>query len=765
MSSSQVLLAQELASLLESSKRKRALKVLKQLIGSENKSTVEYLLENYETAFTKYYNEQKIDGLVKLPKDLSYLSKRDIVVVASDDIPQTILLCRFISYIVDMGASVTFVVHSDIKWLLKESFQDINVVHKLPDKSGFKYIIPLACLPILLSVNEITYNNRYLSANYKKIEKYYKSNDIDSNMSNIGIFISQDTIDPTALEPIVKLKSSQLAIHIAKKVDSFDEVLFFANSMDVVITDNSLLAHICGACGIRCYMFISGFKEWVWGVSATSTKWYPKVKIFRETPRGWLEAILLLKLELLKNFKISSIDISYETSVAKSLYENSDIQQSIKLYKYIAQIDKNSIDVQFNYAMALFYSQQYVKARTVLDHIVSIDNYHEEAHTKLGDIYIKQKEYSKAKFMYNQAYKINPSSVEVIASLALLYDKMNKKTLSKEYFVKALNAKPNDAYIMSKYAALLESCHEFDKAEHFYKQALLISPTNALIHYRYGKMLLSFGEYEKGWREYEWYHKSFTPCSSLKQWRGENLDNKSLLICTQQCTIDHLIIFARYIDMLKVWFSVKVLVDSKKSRAKLLSYIDSIDEIVQNGKKVETDFYCSICSLPGLFNTTLANIPNKIPYFNVASKKYKYLKDDSKKSIGIFFDKGSQITKKDINKLIANNQAYRLYSLNKKFSSSENSFISLVNSKKLHKIAKALKYLDLVIAVESPIAYLSASLGIPTWVILGESPGFIWLNDKKHSPWYDNVEIYKKESTDKWSKVLALIEKDLYQLK
>jgi hypothetical protein len=69
--------------------------------------------------------------------------------------------------------------------------------------------------------------------------------------------------------------------------------------------------------------------------------------------------------------------------------------------------------------------------------------------------------------------------------------------------------------------------------------------------------------------------------------------------------------------------------------------------------------------------------------------------------------------------------------------------------------------LDLVIAVDTSLAHLSAALGKPTWILLPFVPDFRWLMDRTDSPWYPTATLYRQANVGDWKGVLARLEADL----
>lgn len=66
--------------------------------------------------------------------------------------------------------------------------------------------------------------------------------------------------------------------------------------------------------------------------------------------------------------------------------------------------------------------------------------------------------------------------------------------------------------------------------------------------------------------------------------------------------------------------------------------------------------------------------------------------------------------------------------------------------------------LDLVISVDTSIAHLAASLGVPTWVLLpAANTDWRWGHDRSDSEWYPSVRLFRQPRPGAWAPVLDAV--------
>jgi tetratricopeptide (TPR) repeat protein len=75
-------------------------------------------------------------------------------------------------------------------------------------------------------------------------------------------------------------------VDTSSHMNTFSETASLAAGLDLVITVDTALLHICGACGIPCWGLIPYNPDWRWGLDGEDTNLYDSIRLFRQSKPG-----------------------------------------------------------------------------------------------------------------------------------------------------------------------------------------------------------------------------------------------------------------------------------------------------------------------------------------------------------------------------------------------------------------------------------------------------------------------------------------------
>jgi ADP-heptose:LPS heptosyltransferase len=70
--------------------------------------------------------------------------------------------------------------------------------------------------------------------------------------------------------------------------------------------------------------------------------------------------------------------------------------------------------------------------------------------------------------------------------------------------------------------------------------------------------------------------------------------------------------------------------------------------------------------------------------------------------------------------------------------------------------------LDLVISIDSAVAHLAGTLGVPVWVLLPHTCDWRWDTGRADTPWYPSAKLYRQPRVGDWDSVLDEVARALH---
>ncbi|MFY3004919.1 glycosyltransferase family 9 protein, partial [Achromobacter xylosoxidans] len=68
--------------------------------------------------------------------------------------------------------------------------------------------------------------------------------------------------------------------------------------------------------------------------------------------------------------------------------------------------------------------------------------------------------------------------------------------------------------------------------------------------------------------------------------------------------------------------------------------------------------------------------------------------------------------------------------------------------------AAILTQLDVLVSVDSSPLHLAGALGCPAWALLPFASDWRWLRERRDSPWYPSIRLFRQPAPHAWQPVL-----------
>ena len=371
-------------------------------------------------------------------------------------------------------------------------------------------------------------------------------------------------------------------------------------------------------------------------------------------------------------------------------------------------------------------------------------------------------------------------------NLANVLRKTEQWTQAHAHYLQALEAAPAAAKIRNNLAGMFEELEQYDRAEAEYRHALALQPDFAEARFNLGLLLLSGGHYSQGWQYYEARAQLFREHGSLPfpQWQGEDVTGKTFWLLPEQGYGDT-IQFVRYAALLKARGAAQISVLCNPPLAPLLSTAPGIDTLITRPEALKThDYWDSLVSLPGRFNTLLESIPAPIPYLSVFAERVQTWGARLPKEglrVGLVWQgnpehgNDAQRSLRHFSELepLWSIQGIRFVSL--QMGPAEEQTETCEARQPIvrlgHEIndfgdtAAIVAQLNLVICVDTAVAHVAGALGIACWVMLPRrGADWRWLHIGSQSRWYPDGMYLFRQSKAGWPALIEEVKNALAEL-
>jgi len=284
--------------------------------------------EQFEWRLRKIDPSYAVDHLKNNTPDVETLIGKTVIIQYEQGLGDVIMFMRYGSLLQQCGVKVIMMMPIELYEIAKTMNTHIKILHLGLDMPEFDVSIPVMSLPILFgtTLNDVPAPIPYLYATEHKQNAWLRKLG-DKKRARIGIAVTGSrahdndhnrSMNLETIQPIIDL---QIDCHLLQKevrahdqgfidinsnirchsryLNDFSDTAALASMMDIVISVDTSVAHLCAAMGIEVWLLLPYTPDWRWMHQRSDTPWYPSVKIYRQTRKGkWNDVVQTVRNDL-----------------------------------------------------------------------------------------------------------------------------------------------------------------------------------------------------------------------------------------------------------------------------------------------------------------------------------------------------------------------------------------------------------------------------------------------------------------------------------
>jgi Flp pilus assembly protein TadD len=495
--------------------------------------------------------------------------------------------------------------------------------------------------------------------------------------------------------------------------------------------------------------------------------------------------------------RIHPLDQASLDSLTARLRDEHRSGDAIELAAIIAQLDSHNALAHFRLGYALQMANRHAEAIAPYRHALALDPRLPHLGNNLAAaLTFTGGDLNERIALLQNAVRDEPDEGDAWINLTHAYRTKMDLPRALDAGAKAVQCAPHSPLAHNNYALALREAQRWDDAMEAAETACALAPDDAHMRSNLSMLQLVRADYARGWASHEarWDGSlelgGNRPAMPAPLWHGEPLAGKTLLVWGEQGMGD-VLQFCRYIPMLAervhrdggrlIWNSFPQM-DALLARS-LGGHADEFSA----GGGVESlpafDYEIPLLSLPLIFGTREETIP-AAPYLRADPAAVKSwqgrLAGESRLKVGLTWTGSHGHQRNPFRRVgweryaahFGGMRDVAFYSLQPGAGADVASARAAGLAMSDHTAefatfddtAAFAGALDLVITVCTSAAHLSGAIGQRTWVLLDVNPHWVWLLDRRDSPWYPSATLYRQPQFGQWEPALEAVARDLREL-
>lgn len=234
---------------------------------------------------------------------------KTVLVHAEQGFGDTLQFCRYIPILASLGAHVIFECHVPLAYLMRTLPGDAQIIPMGQPLPLFDLHVPLMSLPMIFNTILETIPGRgpYLTPP-EECQSHWQSLVSGNGGLKVGICWAGKSYpdparscSPDQLLPLSEIKGvSWYSLQVGwgnslpfpmtdftGGIRDFSDTAGIMSQLDMVITVDTAVAHLAGALGKPTWVMLPHVPDWRWLLERDDSPWYPSIRLFRQSRRGW----------------------------------------------------------------------------------------------------------------------------------------------------------------------------------------------------------------------------------------------------------------------------------------------------------------------------------------------------------------------------------------------------------------------------------------------------------------------------------------------
>jgi tetratricopeptide (TPR) repeat protein len=479
-------------------------------------------------------------------------------------------------------------------------------------------------------------------------------------------------------------------------------------------------------------------------------------------------------------------------NLGTALFTLGQTGQAIAQYRLALASTPAFADAHFQLGSALQHMQRTAEAEESYRAALSSKPDHVQALNNLAVMLQGREQFAESIALLDKAMHIDAKiasvhhnmavSIEALGRRAAVAEKLTRFEQAIAHYEQAIALDPRHVESLLGIAAIKIDLMQLEELLPLYERIFSVAPTLPKARCNHGVALLTLGRFAEGWRDFE-YRWELSPKmvrleSAQPHWQaGIDPAGKTLLLYAEQGLGDTLQ-FVRYAKLLAqrgatVWIKVP------PSLTLLLASCPGVSRVFAPDEEIPPfDYLCPMLSVPGIVGTDLDNIPGDTPYLKPAPERVAHWRDKLGEHkhfrVGLVWAGEPRRDQPEV-ALIDRMRSLHFDQLRPLLDVPGVEFHSvqvgqaaaaqLTDAPQVidhtgdlfdfQETAALAEQLDLAICADTSTAHLVGAIGKPVWLLNRYNTCWRWLRDRKDSPWYPGMRLFRQPSLGDWDSVIA----------